>query len=151
MFLSVFRSADFDRQVDALLSQLTSVSGLSAINLSVPFLTETWASRILFLVKSCTKLAVIKWVISFVRVPLVCVHLYLQCTLYTSHYMTTVVIIVQTILHFIKIKMAIEIIFNVNRSWKCVRIMKNCHAFLNKKKQQLYFTNKLESFFVFFV
>ncbi|KAK7163535.1 hypothetical protein R3I93_007556 [Phoxinus phoxinus] len=55
------QSADFDRQVDALLSQLTSVSGLSAINLSVSFLTETWASRILFLVKSCTKLAVISF------------------------------------------------------------------------------------------
>ncbi|KAI2646713.1 hypothetical protein H4Q32_030634 [Labeo rohita] len=43
-------SADFDRQVDALLSQLPSVSGLSAINLSVPVLTEAWASRILFLI-----------------------------------------------------------------------------------------------------
>ncbi|XP_067308682.1 NACHT, LRR and PYD domains-containing protein 1 homolog [Pseudorasbora parva] len=51
------QSADFDRQVNALLSQLPSVPGLSAINLSVPLLTETWASRILFLVESCTKLA----------------------------------------------------------------------------------------------
>uniref|UniRef100_A0A9J8B9P5 NACHT, LRR and PYD domains-containing protein 3-like n=1 Tax=Cyprinus carpio carpio TaxID=630221 RepID=A0A9J8B9P5_CYPCA len=53
-------SADFDRQVNALLSQLPSVSGLSAINLSVPVLTETWASRILFLVESCPRLAVIR-------------------------------------------------------------------------------------------
>ncbi|KTF76977.1 hypothetical protein cypCar_00045492 [Cyprinus carpio] len=55
------RSADFDRQVNALLSQLPSVSGLSAINLSVPVLTETWASRILFLVESCPRLAVISF------------------------------------------------------------------------------------------
>uniref|UniRef100_A0A9J8CHZ7 NACHT, LRR and PYD domains-containing protein 3-like n=1 Tax=Cyprinus carpio carpio TaxID=630221 RepID=A0A9J8CHZ7_CYPCA len=54
-------SADFDRQVNALLSQLPSVSGLSAINLSVPVLTETWASRILFLVESCPRLAVISF------------------------------------------------------------------------------------------
>lgn len=54
-------SADFDRQVDALLSQLPSVSGLSAITLSVPVLTETWASRILFLVESCPILAVISF------------------------------------------------------------------------------------------
>ncbi|XP_067218872.1 NACHT, LRR and PYD domains-containing protein 1 homolog [Chanodichthys erythropterus] len=55
------QSADFDRQVDALLSQLPSVSGLSAINLSVPLLTETWASRILFLVESCPRLAAISF------------------------------------------------------------------------------------------
>ncbi|XP_026100400.1 NACHT, LRR and PYD domains-containing protein 3-like isoform X1 [Carassius auratus] len=54
-------SADFDRQVSALLSQLSSVSGLSTINLSVPILTETWASRILFLIESCPRLAVISF------------------------------------------------------------------------------------------
>ncbi|KAL1280828.1 hypothetical protein QQF64_015428 [Cirrhinus molitorella] len=54
-------SPDFDRQVDALLSQLPSVSGLSAINLSVPVLTEAWASKILFLVESCPRLAVISF------------------------------------------------------------------------------------------
>ncbi|TRY91014.1 hypothetical protein DNTS_023031 [Danionella cerebrum] len=55
------KSADFEKQVDALLSLLSSVSGLIAINLSVPFLTETWASRILFLVQSCRNLEVIKF------------------------------------------------------------------------------------------
>lgn len=54
-------SADFDRQVNALLSQLSSVSGLSAINISVPVLTENWASRILFLIESCPRLAVISF------------------------------------------------------------------------------------------
>ncbi|XP_043074850.1 NACHT, LRR and PYD domains-containing protein 1 homolog [Puntigrus tetrazona] len=50
-------SAEFDRQANALLSQLPSVSGLSALNLSVPVLTEAWASRILFLIESCHRLA----------------------------------------------------------------------------------------------
>ncbi|XP_056336142.1 NACHT, LRR and PYD domains-containing protein 1 homolog [Danio aesculapii] len=54
-------SADFDRNLHALLSFLTSVSGLSALNLAVPFLTKTWASRILFLVESTPTLAVINF------------------------------------------------------------------------------------------
>lgn len=37
------------------------MSGLSGINLPVPVLTETWASRILFLVESCPRLAVISF------------------------------------------------------------------------------------------
>ncbi|XP_051990429.1 LOW QUALITY PROTEIN: NACHT, LRR and PYD domains-containing protein 1 homolog [Xyrauchen texanus] len=54
---STEQSPDFDKQVDALLSQLPSVSGLSGINFSVPFLTERWASKILFLIQSCPSLA----------------------------------------------------------------------------------------------
>ncbi|XP_057191004.1 NACHT, LRR and PYD domains-containing protein 1 homolog isoform X2 [Triplophysa rosa] len=48
--------AGFDQQVDSLLSHLSSVSGLNAINLSAPLLTEKWASRILFLIQSCKSL-----------------------------------------------------------------------------------------------
>ncbi|XP_021323557.2 NACHT, LRR and PYD domains-containing protein 1 homolog isoform X2 [Danio rerio] len=54
-------SVDFDRNLHALLTLLTSMSGLSALNLSVPFLTETWASRVLFLVESSPKLTVINF------------------------------------------------------------------------------------------
>ncbi|KAA0718728.1 NACHT, LRR and PYD domains-containing protein 3 [Triplophysa tibetana] len=50
------RKAGFDQQVDSLLSHLSSVSGLNAINLSAPLLTEKWAFRILFLVQSCKSL-----------------------------------------------------------------------------------------------
>ncbi|XP_056600643.1 NACHT, LRR and PYD domains-containing protein 1 homolog isoform X2 [Triplophysa dalaica] len=48
--------AGFDQQVDSLLSHLSSVSGLNAMNLSAPLLTEKWAFRILFLIQSCKSL-----------------------------------------------------------------------------------------------
>ncbi|XP_073711925.1 NACHT, LRR and PYD domains-containing protein 1 homolog [Misgurnus anguillicaudatus] len=50
------QSEGFDQQVDALLSHLSSVSVLTAINFSTPVLTEKWASRILFLLQSCSSL-----------------------------------------------------------------------------------------------
>ncbi|XP_057183511.1 NACHT, LRR and PYD domains-containing protein 1 homolog isoform X2 [Triplophysa rosa] len=47
-------NAGFEQQVDSLLSHLFSFSDLSVI-ISAPLLTEKWASRILFLIQSCSK------------------------------------------------------------------------------------------------
>ncbi|KAI7811608.1 putative NACHT [Triplophysa rosa] len=55
------RSAGFDQQVDSLLSHLSSLSGLSVIIISAPLLTEKWASRILFLIQSCSSLTALSF------------------------------------------------------------------------------------------
>ncbi|XP_030629218.1 NACHT, LRR and PYD domains-containing protein 3-like [Chanos chanos] len=51
-----FKSPDSDEQFDALLSFLSSVSGLKKVDLNVNSLTQSWASRILSLIQTCPSL-----------------------------------------------------------------------------------------------